>query len=112
MALLVRFAGDAEVGHHEVKKLRDAQTGVKHKGGEYPLLVEPFKQLVDQCGLAGTDFASQEDEALASFNTVGQACQGFLRVSRQEKIAGVRIDVKRILFETEEFLIHARSSRT
>src|SRR5450759_1455964 len=104
----MRFARDAEVGHQKIEKLRDAQTRIEHKGGENALLVQPFEQLVDQRGLAGSDFASQEDEALAGLNPVRQASQRFLCVLRQEKIARVRIDVKRILFESEELFIHAK----
>ena len=106
----MRFAGDAEVGHHEIEKLRDAQARVEHKGRENALLVQPFEQLVDQRGLAGSHFAGQQDEAFAGLNSVRQAGQRFLRVRRQEKITRVRIDVKRILFESEELLIHAIAS--
>src|SRR4029077_18299456 len=110
LPFLVRFARDAEVSHHEIEELRDAQTRVEHKRGEAPLLVQPFEQLVDERGLAGPDLAGEEDEALAGLNSVRQASQRLLRVRRQVKVARVRVDVKRIFFESEELLIHAQTS--
>ena len=107
LALLARFAGDAEVGHHEIEKLRDAEPGIEDEGGGNAFLVQPLEQLVDQRGFSGSHLAGQQDEALAGLNSVGQAGQRFLRVMRQEKIARVRIDVERIFFESEELLIHA-----
>jgi len=92
------------------KNCETLSRGLNTNAVKNALFVQPFQELVDQRGLAGSDFAGQQDEALAGLDSVGQAGQRFLRVRRQEKVARVRIDVKRILFESEELLIHAKTS--
>src|ERR1700733_9651793 len=108
----MRFAGDAEISHHEIEKLRDAQPRVEHKRREDALFVQPFEQLVNQRGLAGSDFAGQEDEPLAGLNSIRQTGQRFLRARREVQVAWVRVDIKRTLFESEELLIHSETSGT
>src|SRR5205814_3291163 len=58
------FARNAEVGHHEIEELRDAEPRVKDKCCSHVFLMQPSEKLVQQSGFPGANLARQQDKAL------------------------------------------------
>src|ERR1700733_855752 len=101
LALGLRIAGNAKIGHHVVEKLWRVQARVKNKSGGYLLQAQPLEQLIDQRGLARAYFPSQQHETFSALDAISQARQCLLCVSREEEITRVRINIERIRPQAE-----------
>src|SRR6267378_7353795 len=86
--------------------MRRVHPGVKDESCAHRLLMQPIEHTVDERSFAGSDFATQQNESLASLNSVHQAGQRFFDRFRQKQIARVRVDVERTLFESIKTLVH------
>jgi hypothetical protein len=69
-------------------------------------LVQPVQQAIDERGFAGTHFPGKRDKAFARLNAIHQTRQRFLDLLRKEQKPGIRVDVERVFFQSEEALIH------
>src|SRR4051794_38294302 len=59
-------------------------------------------------GLAGSDFARQDNAALAALHTVDQIREGFFMLRAPEKKSRIRAHIKWVLGETKEGVVHDR----
>ena len=74
----------------------------RHRGR----LVQPLEQRLEQGGLAGSDLAGQQDEALPLLDPVEELRERLLVRGRQVEKAGVRRRIERRLPEPEEGEVH------
>ena len=80
LTLRAGVAGNPKIRHHVVQKLRHVHPGVEDECGWDLLCAQPFEQLVDQRGLAGSDFAGQQDEPFPALDAIREAGQSFFGV--------------------------------
>src|SRR5216683_333345 len=106
LALGFGLAGNIEFGEDEIEELAGIHAGVEKESGTRPTVMQPVEQTIDQCGLAGADFAGKSDEAFAGLNAVHQAGQGFLDLLGEKEKARIGVDVERVFFKTVKAFVH------
>jgi hypothetical protein len=98
--------GDAEIVEDEIEEMIGLQMGIEDEGcGRLPL-AQPIEEVIDQGGLACTDFAGEEEKAFTLLNTVGQLVQSFLNAGGLVQKTRVGVDVERIFAKSKEIFVH------
>ncbi len=70
------------------------------------LLAQPIKKVVDEGGLACTDFPGEKKQSFAVLNTISQLVQRLLNAGCPVQKSRVGVYVERILAKSKEVLVH------
>jgi hypothetical protein len=88
--------------------MADFQMRIEDEGGRRVLLVQPIEQVVEQRGLAGADFAGEHEETFARLDAVLPAVPRFRSLTSEKQVAGIGVDVERVLAQSKELVVHVR----
>jgi hypothetical protein len=70
------------------------------------LLTQPIEEVIDQRGLACSDFSGQKKQSFAALDTISQLFQRLLNAGGLVQKSRVGVYVERILAKSKEALVH------
>src|SRR6266481_8514967 len=98
--------GDPKIIENEIEEMVDLQMRIEDEGGGCLPFTQPIEEVVDQRGLACSDFAGEKKQTLTVLNTVSQLVQSFLDARGSMQKTRVGVDVERIFAKSKETLVH------
>ena len=76
--------------------------GIENEGGGHLLLGKPIEETANEHSFAGAYFASEKDQTLTGANGVSEFIAGGARLIGDKEETRIRVDLERILAQTEE----------
>jgi hypothetical protein len=86
--------------------MADFQMRIEDERGGRALLMQPIEQVIEQRGLAGADFASEEQETFAGLDAMLQTVPRFRGLAAKQQVAGIGVDVEGVFAQSKELVIH------
>src|SRR5271154_602661 len=88
--------------------MADFQMRIEDKRSGSVLLMQPIEQMVQQGGLAGSDFAGEQEQAFAGLDPMGQPVERFARLTGEKQVTRIGVDVKGVFAQRKKLVVHVR----
>ena len=90
------------------QQLDRVQPGIEYIGRRC-IVIQSFKKISTQCGLAGAYFAGDNDETVPLTNGIGKMCKRNLMVLAQIQIIWIWHQFERLFTQSEIAIVHETS---